>query len=82
MANGAESKTPFPVRDFLVISSGLLTDGLVGSSLFPFVPHLVADCGIPEPEVGYYVRCSCVAPSRISVPSLRPEPCLSHRPVF
>eukprot|EP00966_Prymnesium_polylepis_P164727 3808275-Prymnesium_polylepis.1 len=45
---------PFPWRQLLIINASFLTDGLVSSSLFPFVPYLIADCGVPEPLVGYY----------------------------
>ena len=53
-ASGDGAAAPFPLRGLLIISASLLTDGLVASSLFPFVPYLIADCGVPEPEVGYY----------------------------
>ena len=58
----ATNSAPFPMRGLLIISASLLTDGLVASSLFPFVPYLIADCGVPEPEVGYYVRVCAQSP--------------------
>ena len=42
--------TAFPWRAVLVIASASVTEGLVNSSLFPMVPYLIRDCGVPENE--------------------------------
>lgn len=50
----AASPLAFPLRKVMIIYTVVLTDGLVSSSLFPMVPYLIRDCGVAEPDVGYY----------------------------
>ena len=45
---------PYPRLKVYLILSALLVDGMVMSMLFPFVPALVADVGVPTADVGFY----------------------------
>jgi len=52
-----EPKPPaddIPWKRIIVLYTVVMTDGLIASSLFPIVPYLIRDCGVAEPDVGYY----------------------------
>ena len=56
-ARPAAPKPPandIPWRRISVLYTVVMTDGLIASSLFPIVPYLIRDCGVAEPDVGYY----------------------------